>query len=96
MHALRLFAQGVELRVTGRITLPVPDPAGTYLRAVRRGQVPLAQVVAALDDVEAELVRLQTQADVPPEPDRQWVDAWLHRSHLSYWSTLDQAAQKSL
>ncbi len=68
MHALRLGAQGVELLTTGQITLPVPDPAGTYLRAVRRGQVPLAHVVAALDDVEAELVRLQTQADVPPEP----------------------------
>jgi hypothetical protein len=93
MHALRLGAQGVELLTTGRISLPVPDPAGAYLRAVRRGQVPLVQVVAALEDVEAELVRLQTQADVPPEPDRQWVDAWLHRCHLSYWATLDEAGQ---
>lgn len=95
MHALRLGAQGIELLTTGRITLPVPDPAGAYLRAVRRGQVPLEQVVSALDGAEAELVRLRTQADVPPEPDRQWVDAWLHRSHLSYWSTLDEAAQQS-
>jgi hypothetical protein len=93
MHALRLGAQGVELLTTGRICLPVPDPAGSYLRAVRRGQVPLVQVLAALEDVEAELVRLQTQADVPPEPDRQWVDAWLHRCHLSYWATLDEAGQ---
>ena len=94
MHALRLGAQGVELLTTGRITLPVPEPAGTYLRSVRRGEVPLAQVLAALDDVEAELVRLQTQADVPPTPDRRWVDGWLHRSHLSYWSALDRSAEK--
>ena len=94
MHALRLGAQGVELLTTGRITLPVPDPAGTYLRAVRRGQVPLAEVVAALDDVEAELVRLQTQADVPAEPDRSWVNGWLHRSHLSYWERLEAEADK--
>jgi hypothetical protein len=90
MHALRLGAQGVELLTTGRITLPVPDPAGAYLRAVRRGEVPLAEVVASLEDVEAELARLRTHAEVPPEPDRAWVDGWLHRSHLSYWVELDR------
>jgi hypothetical protein len=89
MHALRLGAQGVELLTTGRITLPVPDPAGTYLRAVRRGGVPLAEVVTALADVEAELLRLQAHAEVPPEPDRAWVDDWLHRSHLAYWAATE-------
>jgi hypothetical protein len=93
MHALRLGAQGVELLTTGRITLPVPEPAGPYLRAVRRGEVPLDEVVAALDDVEAELGRLRTQADVPPQPDRTWMDGWLHRAHLAYWSTLGGAAR---
>lgn len=24
-----------------------------------------------------------------PDPDRRWVDAWLHRSHLAYWSSLE-------
>ena len=86
MHALRLGLQGVELLTTGRITLPVPEPDRERLRAVRRGEVPLADVVAAVDDAEERLLALHSSPAVPPEPDRAWVDGWLHRSHLAYWS----------
>jgi hypothetical protein len=86
MHALRLGLQGVELLTTGRISLPVPEPDRSYLRSVRSGELPLPEVVAAVDDVEARLGSLQESADVPPEPDAAWVDDWLHRSYLSFWS----------
>ncbi|MGY1651433.1 nucleotidyltransferase domain-containing protein [Geodermatophilus sp. SYSU D01119] len=87
-HALRLGLQGVELLRTGRITLPVPEPDRAYLRRVRRGEVPLAEVVAAVDDAEARLVALRDSPAVPPLPDRAWVDGWLHRAHLAYWASL--------
>ena len=29
--------------------------------------------------------RLSGSPAVPAEPDRRWVDDWLHRSHLNYW-----------
>ena len=86
MHALRLGIQGEELLRTGRITLPVPGPSRAYLRAVRRGEVPLAEVLAAIDGYETSLARLHDSATVPAQPDRAWVDTWLHRSHLNYWS----------
>jgi hypothetical protein len=86
MHALRLGVQGVELLTTGRITLPVPEPHLGYLRQVRRGEVALDEVVAAVDAAEARLLDLRDSSHVPDEPDRTWVDHWLHRSHLSYWS----------
>ena len=41
MHALRLGVQGTELLSTGRITLPIPEPELSFLRAVRRGEVGL-------------------------------------------------------
>jgi hypothetical protein len=85
MHALRLGAQGVELLTTGRITLPVPEPDLGYLRQVRRGEVPLDDVVARIDEAEARLGVLRDSTALPAEPDRRWVDEWLHRSHLSYW-----------
>jgi len=88
MHALRLGEQGVELLTTGRITLPVPEPARSYLRSVRRGEVPLAEVIDAVSDAEARLVALRDSPDVPPEPDRPWVDDWLHRSYTGFWATL--------
>jgi hypothetical protein len=88
MHALRLGLQGVELLTTGRVTLPVPEPDRSYLRAVRRGEVPLAEVLTAVTDAEQRLVALQDGPVVPPEPDAGWADGWLHRSHLAYWATL--------
>jgi uncharacterized protein len=86
MHALRLGLQGVELLTTGRITLPVPEPDREYLRAIRRGAVELDEVVAAITTSEEQLVGLRSSSELPDEPDRQWVDEWLHRSHLDYWS----------
>jgi hypothetical protein len=88
MHALRLGIQGVELLTTGRITLPVPAPHRDYLRSIRRGEVPLAHVLRAIDQADADLHRLRSSASVPPQPDRAWVDGWLHRSYLGYWSRL--------
>lgn len=85
MHALRLGVQGAEYLRTGRITLPVPEPALSFLRAVRRGEVGFADVLAAIGEAEAELVTLGASPDVPDEPDERWVDAWLHRAHLDYW-----------
>jgi hypothetical protein len=85
MHALRLGVQGRELLTTGRITLPVPEPDRAFLRSVRCGDVPLETVLAAVNDAEAELLRLRTASSLPPQPDRAWVNDWLHRSHVAYW-----------
>lgn len=87
MHALRLGIQGVELLSTGRITLPVPQPQRDYLRAVRRGEVPLADAVKAVDDAEQQLLALHDSDRVPAHPDTDWVNDWLHRAHLNYWAT---------
>lgn len=85
MHALRLGLQGVELLTEGRITLPIPQPHLEYLRMVRRGEVPLEEVLEAIDEVDARLAALQGSAQVPEQPDRSWVDGWLHRSYLNFW-----------
>ena len=87
MHALRLGLQGVELLETGRITLPVPEPSRTRLRAVRRGEVPLAEVLDDIARAEQRLQTLRLDSALPPQPDRGWVDGWLHRSYLSFWES---------
>jgi uncharacterized protein len=89
MHAMRLGLQGVELLTTGRITLPVPEPGRSYLRAIRRGELPLADVVESVSEAESRLAALRDAHAVPDQPDRAWVNAWLHRSHLDYWATQD-------
>ncbi|HSV40282.1 MAG TPA: nucleotidyltransferase domain-containing protein [Nocardioidaceae bacterium] len=87
MHALRLGFQGVELLTTGRITLPVPEPHRSFLRAVRRGEESLQIVLAQLDEAEARLGELTEISTVPDEPDRAWVNEWLHETHLAYWAS---------
>jgi hypothetical protein len=86
MHAMRLGLQGVELLRTGRITLPVPEPGLSYLRAIRRGELPLDEVVEAVSSAQAELAGLRDRSALPDQPDRRWVNDWLHRSHLDYWA----------
>ena len=86
MHALRLGLQGAELLSTGRITLPVPEPHLGYLRSVRRGEVPLDEVVDAITDAEDRLAQLRGNPGLPDQPDREWVDEWLHRSYLNFWT----------
>ena len=80
MHALRLGLQGAELLTTGRITLPVPEPDRARLRAVRAGEVPLAEALDAIRAAEARLEGLRDSPAVPDQPDRALVDDWLHRS----------------
>jgi uncharacterized protein len=87
MHALRLGLQGVELLTTGRITLPVPEPDLSYLRSIRRGEICLHEVTEAVTAAEARLTRLRDNTSLPDQPDRDWVDKWLHQSHLDYWQT---------
>jgi uncharacterized protein len=86
MHALRLGLQGIELLTTGRITLPVPEPHRAYLRSIRRGDVSLAEVLDAITGAESQLMRLRAEAAVPDQPDRGWVDDWLHRSYVDFWT----------
>jgi hypothetical protein len=87
MHALRLGFQGVEFLTTGRITLPVPEPHRAYLRSIRRGDVPLADVLDAITRAETQLTHLRDASAAPAQPDRAWVDDWLHRSHLNFWAS---------
>ena len=86
MHALRLGLQGIELLTTGRITLPVPEPHLAYLRSIRRGERPLVEVQDAVSDAEARLAQLRESTAIAKQPDRRWVDDWLHRSYQNFWA----------
>ena len=41
------------------------------------------EIVAAVESSEAQLVELQESSFVPDEPDREWVDQWLHLAKAS-------------
>lgn len=86
MHALRLGLQGIEVLETGRVTLPMPEPHLSDLRAVRTGQWTLAEVTDRLSETEDRLRRLRDSHGLPAEPDYEWINAWLHDSYTSHWA----------
>ena len=87
-HALRLGIQGVELLTQGRMHLPMLDEHRRYLISVRRGEISLKAVLEQINDYERQLIDLSESASVPDQPDRAWVDDWLHLAHTGYWSRL--------
>src|SRR5436190_23165713 len=76
-HMLRLGIQGVEFLETGRITLPMPEPARSHILAVRRGEVPLNQVLIEAKHLENRLLDLADTSPLPPAPDAAAVDRFL-------------------
>jgi hypothetical protein len=86
MHMCRLGVQGTELLRTGRITLPVPEPARSLLMAVRRGQCDLSDAVRWAEELEAELVRLRDKSRMPEHPDREQLERWMVSVYLREWA----------
>jgi len=86
MHALRIAIQGIELLSSGRITLPVPEPDRTRLRAVRAGAVALNDVVAQIDDATEELERLTAETELPGRPDEDRVNQFLITAYQQNWA----------
>jgi uncharacterized protein len=55
--------------------------------------VPLREVLDEVAPLEHELTELRSGSDVPPEPDRSWVDGWLHRSSLATWAPSEEGVR---
>jgi uncharacterized protein len=46
----------------------------------------LDEVLDAITDAEERLARLRDNPGIAGQPDRRWVDDWLHRSYLNFWT----------
>jgi predicted nucleotidyltransferase len=87
MHALRIAHQGAELLTTGRITLPMAEPARSSLRRVRAGEVPLDAVLDDLDEATAALERASEDEALPERSDVARVNAFVVRAYRSAWDS---------
>jgi hypothetical protein len=85
MHALRIAHQGQELLTTGRITLPIGEPERGRLMQVRRGEVPLDDVLDRLHAQSAQLERIVLGSELPEEPDHDAVDSFLVDAYQQAW-----------
>jgi predicted nucleotidyltransferase len=87
MHALRIAHQGRQLLTTGHISLPVAEPERSRLMEVRRGEIPLAEVLTRLHEQSAALERDILDSGIPDEPDRDRVDRFLVDAYRRSWAT---------
>ena len=85
MHALRIAHQGFELLSTGRITLPIASPDREQLLQVRRGELPLYEVLARLQAQAARLEDATLTNNLPDAPDGDAVDRFLVDAYSRAW-----------
>ena len=85
MHVARLGYQGIELLTTGRLTLPISEPARSRVMAIRRGDVTFAEALAEIEDVERRLADAVVESPLPEQPDRARVDRFLVDAYREAW-----------
>lgn len=85
-HMVRLGIQGVELMETGGLTLPIPEPERTWLRALRCGEHSRTEALERAGELEERLARLCQTSDLPEEPSSGWADRWLVDTYQRAWA----------
>lgn len=85
MHALRIGHQGAELLTTGRISLPVDEPIRSELMAVRRGEVPLGEVIVGIDASVRKLEEIIAGDSLTDRPDVDAVNEFVARAYRRAW-----------
>lgn len=85
MHMLRLGFQGIELLTTGHLSLPMPEPARSFLLDVRRGKVGEQECLERASELEQQLTHLATTSPLPAEPDEARVQNWVLSAYRRRW-----------
>ncbi len=85
MHMLRLGFQGVELLTTGRLSLPMREPARSFLLDVRRGKVSEQDCLTRAGELEQELGDLATMSSLAEDPDEERVGNWVLDAYRRRW-----------
>lgn len=84
-HMVRLGYQGVELLLTGRMTLPMPQEERELVRSIRQGRVTMDEALGIAADLEELLRDLTETSSLRAEPDRTAADAWLISAYQRAW-----------
>lgn len=83
-HALRLGFEGIEYLSTHQLTLPIAEPNLSILRAIRQGQITLAETLDLIEGVEE---KLRTLADAClATADIKRINQFLINEHWEHWN----------
>jgi uncharacterized protein len=85
MHVARLGLQGIELLTTGLLTLPMAEPERSRVMALRRGEIPLDEAIAEIEEIERRLQLAVQESPLREEPDHALVDEFIVDSYREAW-----------
>lgn len=85
MHMIRLGLQGVEYLATGRLTLPMGERCRGYILSVRRGEIPLEEIIKKANELESQIRHLTGRGPLPEKPDYDSVQQFLVKTYMNYW-----------
>jgi predicted nucleotidyltransferase len=74
-HLIRLLRQGIEFIETGNLVVVRPD--AQELLAIKRGELPLAQVRELSESLFEKFKEAEKTSTLPEEPDCEKVEEWL-------------------
>ena len=80
-HAIRLGLQGTEYLLTGRVTLPIPEPDRSQLAVVRNGPATEVEAFDWAVEVREQLVAARDISPLPKHPDQAALDDFLVEWH---------------
>ena len=79
MHALRLSQEGIEYHECANVSLPRPN--ADYLRAIRNGQVALAEVEQATRQAISDCSEAEQKSVLPQQADYAWIENLVYSSY---------------
>ena len=71
---------------TGRLTLPMAEPARSWLYALRSGEIPQAEMLRRAEELEGALRDAVETSPLPEEPDHSKVEAWMVQQYREAWA----------
>jgi uncharacterized protein len=84
-HALRVAYQGVQLLLTGEITLPVNTELREQLIAIRLGEISKEQVMAMIAQHVSQIEFAAARNALPERPDHEALNAWVGSLYRRHW-----------
>jgi hypothetical protein len=84
-HAVRLGHQGIDYMQTGRIPVPMPEHQRDRILAIRRGEVPLREIIQEIEELKHVLVDEMSAPAIPEKPDSERVEKFLVEEYLAHW-----------
>jgi predicted nucleotidyltransferase len=85
MHVIRILHEGIELMMTGKITLPRPEK--DLLIKIRKGEFgTLADIDALAKNLFTDLTEARLASELPPEVDRPAISLLVSETYLDFWT----------